>query len=50
MCNGPLRDMEFVGYYTREKLIWTSDEGRIITNKTTNQRSPKTYIIKISPT
>ena len=41
--------MEFVGYDTCDKLIWTSGEGIIITNRIRKQGIPKTHINKISP-
>ena len=41
--------MEFVGYKTCDKFIWTSGEGSIITNKIRKQGNPKTHINKISP-
>ena len=33
--------MEFVGYKTCDKFIWTSGEGSIITNKIRKQGIPK---------
>ena len=39
--------MEFVDYESCEKLIWTSCEGCIITNKTNKQRIPKNQTNKI---
>ena len=44
------RYMEFVGYYTCDKLIWKSGEGRRIKNIISKQVSPKTHINNISPT
>ena len=41
--------MEFVGYDTHEKLIWTSGEGNIIKNKIIKQGITKTQTNKISP-
>ena len=40
--------MEFVGYDMRDKLIWSSGEGSIITNTIIKQRSPKTHTNKVS--
>ena len=40
--------MEFVGYDKNGKLIWTSGEGIIITNKISKQWITKTRINKIS--
>ena len=44
--------MEFFGYDTCDKLIWTSSEVSIITNKTNKQVIPKTHTNKayLSPT
>ena len=39
----------FFGRDTCEKLIWTSGQGRIITNKISKIIIPKTYINKIYP-
>ena len=39
--------MDFFGYATCEKLLWTSGEGNIITNKISKQ--DKTHNNKISP-
>ena len=41
--------MEFVGYDTCEKSIWTSGEGIIITDKIRKQGIPKTHTNKIYP-
>ena len=41
--------MEFLGYDTREKLIWTSGEGSRNTNKIIRQGSPKTHTNKVYP-
>ena len=40
--------MGFVGYETCDKLIWTSGEGRRITNKISKQVITKTNINKIA--
>ena len=40
--------MEFVGYDTREQLIWTPGEGSVIKNKTSKQGITKSFINKIS--
>ena len=40
--------MEFVGYDTRDKLIWKSGKGKIITNNNRKQGIPKTHINSIS--
>ena len=42
--------MEFFGYHTCEKIIWTSGEGSIIKNKIRKQGSHKTHMNNISPT
>ena len=40
--------MEFIGYYARDKLIWTSGEFSIYINKTSKQGIPKSHVNKIS--
>ena len=40
--------MEFFGYDTCDKLIWTSGEGNIITNKISKKGITKTHNNKIS--
>ena len=41
--------MEFVGYETRDKLIWTLGEGCRNTNTTSNQGIPKSNMNMTSP-
>ena len=40
--------MDFIGYDTRDKLIWTSGEGWRITNTNSKQGIPKNNINKTS--
>ena len=41
--------MEFVGYDTRDKLLWASDEVSRNNNKINKPGIPKSHTNKISP-